>query len=1007
VKIKHLRQIGLILMIFFLTTGCGNHNGGGGGGAATGTVSGKIVSATTGEAIPNASLRTGPVTVISDADGVFTLTTEVGERVVIQIEAAGFVQTVQIARVIAEARVSLDVELLPIGVIESVDVASGGTVTVPDSSAQVDIPAGGLVPIGGGTASASVNVALTAINPAVNSNIMPGDYTAIFSGESAAVEIESFGALRVDVRDDNGERYTLRAGESASIRIPLGSLSETPPATIPLLIFNETTGRWVEEGEATLQGTAPDQFYVGTVQRFGAWNADKPMVTVFVSGCVRDTANQPVANVRVTTDGINYSGSASAFTNADGNFRVAMRRDALATLSVSFFDQDGKPVVTTINVGPFAEADVTLEDCIVTEPVPLQIIERRLPGGRVGTAYNARLTASNGTKPYNWRISSGNLPAGLTLDGASGRISGIPTEAGNFPITLEVQDSSTPAQSDTASFFISVSAPPPFAIVTSSLPAGVVGTAYTANLLATNGTQPYAWSVISGDLPAGLTLEGASGQISGTPTTEGTFNFTIEVQDSATPPRSDNRGFAISISAPGAPEAPAGVAAFSMDTQIRVSWNEVPDADSYNLYMASVPGVSKDNYSTLADGIQRTGVTPNYIETGLSNGTTYYFVVTAVNVNGESADSLEVSATPTPDIGGEPTRSTLSSGLYHNCAVLANGTLQCWGNNTWGQLGNGTNTASNTPVEVSGITTATAVSAKYLQGCALLANGTIQCWGFNLWGQLGNGTNVSSNTPVEVSGITTATAVSSGVSTTCALLANGTIQCWGNNGWGQLGNGTNVSSLTPVEVSGITTATAVSSGGSSACAVLANGTVRCWGRNHRGQLGNGTNVSSNTPVEVSGISTATAVSVGTDYSCALLANGTIRCWGFNSTGQLGNGTTTASNTPVEVSGITTASAVSTSGSGGHSCAVLANGTIRCWGANLLGQLGNGTATVASLTPVEVSGITTATRASSGWLHSCAELSNGTVQCWGYGGAGQLGNGSNASSLTPVQVSGLP
>jgi cysteine-rich repeat protein len=192
------------------------------------------------------------------------------------------------------------------------------------------------------------------------------------------------------------------------------------------------------------------------------------------------------------------------------------------------------------------------------------------------------------------------------------------------------------------------------------------------------------------------------------------------------------------------------------------------------------------------------------------------------------------------------------------------------------------------------------ISAGGTHTCALLADGTMRCWGGNYSGQLGNGEQVYSRKPVAVSGLGGVVSISAGGSHTCAVLSDGTARCWGENRTGQLGNAGSDRSLLPVSVSDLSGVASISAGELHTCAVLTNGGAACWGKNSRGQLGNGTTKNSSLPVPVSSLSGVASISAGYKHTCAVLTDGTARCWGANGVGQLGNWTVKNSSIPVAV-----------------------------------------------------------------------------------------------------------
>lgn len=198
--------------------------------------------------------------------------------------------------------------------------------------------------------------------------------------------------------------------------------------------------------------------------------------------------------------------------------------------------------------------------------------------------------------------------------------------------------------------------------------------------------------------------------------------------------------------------------------------------------------------------------------------------------------------------------------------------------------------------------------------------GQAWAWGFNYYGQLGDGTTTDSNTPVEVQGLTDAVSVAAGGFHNLALKQDGRVVSWGYNGLGQLGNGTTADSNTPVEVQGLTDAVAVAVGGAHSLALKQDGTVVAWGYNESGQLGDGTHrIVRYLPVEVEGLTDAVAIAAGESHSLAVKSDGTVVAWGWNFDGHLGDGTTTNRSTPVEVQGLTDAVAIA--GGFWHSLAI--------------------------------------------------------------------------------------
>ncbi len=362
----------------------------------------------------------------------------------------------------------------------------------------------------------------------------------------------------------------------------------------------------------------------------------------------------------------------------------------------------------------------------------------------------------------------------------------------------------------------------------------------------------------------------------------------------------------------------------------------------------------------------------------------------------------------------------VTAGWYHSCALPSSGRVYCWGEDGYGQLGNGALSGPRArPVEVRGLRHATGIAAGENRTCAVLAGGGVDCWGDGDDGELGDGAlSLRQDTPVSVRHVTSATQVTVGEDHTCALLSDGHVDCWGADVYGELGDGvTTVEPRdTPTEVTGISQAVQVSAGSKDTCALLADGHVECWGADPSGALG-AANALDDVPIEVTGITDATQVGVGPDHACALLSDGSVDCWGRDSLNQLGtNAETIIQELPVAVAGFSGAIQLAVGAS--VTCEVVSDAHIDCIGDDNYGQLGGGSTSeigqampVGQATPVEVQGIADAARVVSALGHTCAALTNGHVECWGENLYGEIGDGRvyvqpHASQETPVEVVGL-
>ena len=343
--------------------------------------------------------------------------------------------------------------------------------------------------------------------------------------------------------------------------------------------------------------------------------------------------------------------------------------------------------------------------------------------------------------------------------------------------------------------------------------------------------------------------------------------------------------------------------------------------------------------------------------------------------------------------------SRIEAGGRHTCATVGD-IAYCWGDNTMGQLGQGSTEAYGHPNPVSGNLRFASISAGEQHTCGINQESELYCWGANDDGQLGNGTFQGTNQPIQI-GNNTFELVEAGSRHTCGIDENKIAWCWGDNSQGQLGIGNRTASLIPVRVSTLGQVKNITAGARHSCAIELDGTGYCWGANNYGQLGTNTTLDQNVPSAITGGFEYFEIQAGEDHTCGITQTGSTACWGANEEGQIGDGTNQNRQTPILVP---LENAFSRLGVGlNHTCGIGRGQTV-CWGDNASGQLGRGTTTDSSRSQ-SVNSTESFFMISSGNQHSCAINEEGDLFCWGRGAEMQLGTGLEGS-LTPVSVQGL-
>ena len=363
-------------------------------------ITGNIYDYTTGLGITGVTVATGSQRAASGHEGVYTIATAGAFplRTVVNFSADGFAPTSKIALTgeTDETRVLLNVNMFPVEFTGTYNPALGFTVDVPDSAANITISANSLITSNGETpAPGTIRAELTPIDPAQSIDLMPGDMTI-----NTGLPISSYGAITVVLTDSAGQTLDLAPGSTATIRIPVSNKgTETPPSSIALFYYDESTGFWVQEGTASLVN---GNYYEGSISRFGSWNAGTLFETISIRGCVEDANANRVANVHVKMEGFDYSSTQSTLTDDGGNYILFAKKDSTTLVSASTASR----VSNTQIVGDdeSTSSDVNLTECLKLGNDQISV---RLTWGQNPSDLDTHLIGPNGY--HVWYADKGSL----------------------------------------------------------------------------------------------------------------------------------------------------------------------------------------------------------------------------------------------------------------------------------------------------------------------------------------------------------------------------------------------------------------------------------------------------------------------------------------------------------------------------------------------------------------------------------------------------------------------